>query len=185
MNATTSVQKIAVASLNPVKIRAAQQGISEIFPERRFQAGGLAVPSGVSDQPMNDAETYQGAYNRLVRLREAVSDARFWVAIEGGVEELDHGLSAFAWILISDGKRLGRSRTGSFFLPSEVSEMVRSGVELGHANDAVFSKHNSKQSGGAIGILTHGVLDRTGLYRHAVLLAMVPFINEDLFHPVL
>ena len=44
--------------------------------------------------------------------------------------------------------------TCSFDLPPAVAALVRQGMELGHANDHVFSLHNSKQSGGAVGSLT-------------------------------
>ncbi|MEN0049906.1 MAG: DUF84 family protein, partial [Bacteroidota bacterium] len=59
------MQKIIVASKNPVKIKAALQGFQEMFPEGFFEAEGIAVPSGVSDQPMGNEETYQGAWNRV------------------------------------------------------------------------------------------------------------------------
>jgi non-canonical (house-cleaning) NTP pyrophosphatase len=38
-----------------------------------------------------------------------------------------------------------------------------------------------KQANGAIGILTGDVIDRTELYQHAVILALVPFKNDGLY----
>ena len=55
------------------------------------------------------------------------------------------------------------------------------GVELGAANDRVFSHSNSKQKGGAIGILTHNVVGRRELYEQAVVLALVPLRNKSLY----
>jgi non-canonical (house-cleaning) NTP pyrophosphatase len=52
---------------------------------------------------------------------------------------------------------------------------------LGEADDRVFSRKNSKQSNGAIGILTNDAIDRTELYIPAVIFALIPFKNPDLY----
>jgi non-canonical (house-cleaning) NTP pyrophosphatase len=52
---------------------------------------------------------------------------------------------------------------------------------LGEADDIVFGRSNSKQKEGAIGLLTGNVVDRAGLYEHAVILALVPFKNVALY----
>ena len=79
-----------------------------------------------------------------------------------------------------DGRE-GRSRTAAFQLPPEVAELVRSGVELGVADDRVFRRQGSKRRGGAVGLLTEGRLSRADLYVPAVVLAAVPFVQEALF----
>jgi inosine/xanthosine triphosphatase len=90
-------------------------------------------------------------------------------------------MSAFAWIGVSDRQRTGWSKSASFFLPQKVAELVRQGMELGHADDQVFGRNNSKQANGAVGILTSDAIDREELYTHAVLLALIPFINPTLY----
>lgn len=54
-------KKIVVASQNPVKIRAVDSGFKQMQAGNEFEIIGLNVPSGVSDQPMTDKETYEGA----------------------------------------------------------------------------------------------------------------------------
>ena len=51
-------------------------------------------------------------------------------------------------------------------------------MELGDADDAVFKTVNSKQKGGTIGKVTHGLLDRTHYYEHALLCALAPFLHD-------
>jgi non-canonical (house-cleaning) NTP pyrophosphatase len=58
---------------------------------------------------------------------------------------------------------------------------VRQGMELGDADDAVFGRSNSKQANGAVGILTGNVIDRAELYEQAVVLALIPFKNPELY----
>ncbi len=172
--------KIVVASNNPVKLDSARQGFMKVFPEAALNISGVSVPSGVSDQPMTDAETLQGALNRARSARSAVPDADYWLGIEGGVDTQADNILAFAWVVVMGAERVGKGRTGAFVLPEEVSRLIREGMELGHADDVVFGRSNSKQENGSIGILTHNLMDRASFYAEAVVLALIPFINPDL-----
>ncbi|MEQ8584022.1 MAG: inosine/xanthosine triphosphatase [Marinoscillum sp.] len=176
--------QIVVASKNPVKINATEEGFRQIFPKVEHSVTGLSVPSGVPDQPMTDEETLQGAANRAQNARLERPDADYWVGIEGGLDETRQGLIAFAWVVILSQNQMGQSRTSTFHLPPKVTELIHQGIELGHANDQVFGERNSKQKGGAVGSLTDGVLGRTEYYVQAVMLALVPFKNPDIY-PIL
>ena len=57
---------------------------------------------------------------------------------------------------------------------------MRQGIELGHADDQVFGRSNSKQQNGSVGLLTGDVVDRTAYYVQAVILALIPFKNPTL-----
>jgi inosine/xanthosine triphosphatase len=177
----TQSKKIVVASTNPVKVRAALAGLQRMFPGQAFLAEGISVPSGVADQPLSDQETLQGALNRVQRARELHPEADFWIGLEGGVQSMGDDLASFAWVVVQSGEKVGKARSGIFFLPTQVAQLVAGGMELGHANDQIFSQVNSKQKGGAVGILSQGVLDRQELYVQAVLLALVPFKSPELY----
>ena len=177
------MKTLVVASLNPVKIAAALDGFRRMFPDESFEARGVSVPSGVSDQPMTDAETLQGALNRVANARADAPDADFWVGLEGGCEDNTGALETFAWIVITDGVRVGKSRTATFYLPEEAARLVRQGMELGHADDVVFGRSNSKQQNGSVGLLTGDVVDRAAYYAQAVVLALIPFRNPALTFP--
>jgi inosine/xanthosine triphosphatase len=172
--------KIIVASKNPVKINAVKEGFSA-FLNPEFELVGVSVESGVSDQPMSDAETFRGAETRVKNTQIQFPGFDFYVGVEGGIAESDLDLMAFAWIVISDGKKTGKARTASFFLPHEVAKLVHQGMELGHADDVVFRKNNSKQQNGAIGLLTHDAITRKSLYLPAVQMAFIPFLNPELY----
>ncbi|WP_192820389.1 inosine/xanthosine triphosphatase [Rufibacter sp. LB8] len=176
-----SSKKVVVASANPVKVQAALAGLQRMFPHDQFEAVPLEVPSGVADQPMTDQETLQGALNRVENAFTQRPEADFWIGLEGGVEQVHHELASFAWVVVKAGTTWGKARSGTFFLPQKVADLVNQGVELGPANDQIFSQVNSKQKGGAIGILSHGALGRKELYEQAVVLALVPFQNPELY----
>jgi inosine/xanthosine triphosphatase len=172
---------IAVASTNPIKLQATLDGFQRMFPRESFEIKAVKIPAEVSDQPMSDEETLDGADTRALHARELMPEADYWVGIEGGVMDRGPHLSGFAWVVVlSEGKR-GVGRSGEFFLPENIAELVRQGVELGEADDRVFSRNNSKQKNGAIGLLTGDAVDRLDLYIPAVIFALIPFKNPDLY----
>jgi inosine/xanthosine triphosphatase len=178
------MKKLVIASKNPVKLDATLEGFRRMFPEESFEAEGIAVPSEVSNQPRADAEVFRGARQRVENAARAAPDADFWVGIEGGIEEKNSEMEAFAWVVIkSKDGRYGKGRTGTFFLPKGIAELLQQGKELGEANDAVFGLKNSGQESGAVGALTGNVIDRTAYYVTAVMLALIPFRNERLYNP--
>lgn len=173
--------KIVLASKNPVKARAALNAFGRMFPEETFELTPVSVASGVEDQPASDQETFQGAINRAHNAAQMIPQADFWVGIEGGISDQDGEMNAFAWVVVLSNGQIGKSRTGTFSLPRKVAELVRQGRELGEADDIVFGETNSKQESGAVGLLTQNVVDRTGLYEQAVVLALIPLKNPHLY----
>lgn len=174
-------EKVYIGSRNPVKIECVRLAFARVFTTRRFEFIGRPVSSGVAEQPFGDSETYRGAMNRAVQLRKENPMGAFWVGIEGGIERINGDMHAFAWMVILDSQRHGEARTATFILPGKIAALINKGVELGHANDLVFKRKNSKQKDGAVGILTNGLIDRTAYYESAIVLALIPFMKTDLF----
>lgn len=173
--------KIIVASKNPVKINTTLDGFKKMFPEQEFEIEGVSVPSGVADQPKTDKETFEGANNRSLTAKQQFPNADFWVGIEGGIEDTGTEMTSFAWIVIQGNNLIGKSRTGTFLLSPKVAELIRSGLELGDADDKIFGMKNSKQQNGAVGILTKDLLTRQSFYEVSVILALIPFKNSDIY----
>jgi inosine/xanthosine triphosphatase len=175
------MMNIVIASSNPVKIKAVLEGFNKMFPDEVFSIRSVNSDHGIPSQPLGDEETLGGAETRAKLAQEMDPEADFWVGVEGGVAEWKIGMGAFAWVVILSSSQCGRGRSGEFFLPEKVAELVRQGVELGEADDRVFSRNNSKQENGAIGLLTANTIDRAGLYIPAVVFALIPFKNPDLY----
>lgn len=161
-------------------MEAVKESLSALIPEE-IELTGVSVDSGVPDQPMNDAETLNGAETRVENAKLQFPGHDFYVGVEGGVEDSASGLMAFAWIVISNHRQTGKARTAGFFLPPKVAELVHAGMELGDADDVVFKKENSKQQNGAVGLLTHDAITRKTLYMPAIQMAFIPFLNPDLY----
>jgi len=173
---------VFVASTNPVKFNAVKYDFQKLMPNDVFHWHQAMVASGVSNQPSSDAETLLGAMNRVEAVSQQFPNNDFWVGVEGGIDfDENDEMRAFAWVVIKSGDQIGKARSGSFYLPPAIKKIVKTGKELGEADDIVFGEENSKQKSGAIGLLTNNIIDRSGLYEHAVILAFVPFLNPNLY----
>lgn len=184
---TTAPVTVAVGSRNPVKLSSAEAAFKLLLPRApEVAVQGFAAASGVPDQPMGDSETKAGALNRATAAYEMFQERNgctptYAVGMEGGIADDGSAMDCFAWMCIYDGARQGTAKTASFQLPQRIAELVRSGMELGAADDIVFGTKNNKQGDGTVGHLTKSLLSRTDYYTPAVLLAFIPFSYPELY----
>jgi inosine/xanthosine triphosphatase len=203
--ASNKTYRVAVGSTNPIKRSASEKGVKDALQayhdsnnvnadqskniEVLIDSQCFSVPSGVSDQPNTDVETKTGAINRARSVWTAYQEANsgtvcdYAIGLEGGVTDDGEEMLCSAWMAVFNGESVGTARTCSFSLPPEIRSLVLGGMELGHADDKVFKRVNSKQSDGAVGLLSRGVIDRSTYYAPAVVLAMVPLLWPDLYPP--
>lgn len=176
---------IVIGSKNPVKINAALSAMTQLFPEATINAQGIDAPSGVPAQPMTDSDTRQGAINRVRYCQRHDTKqgchADFYFAMEGGVDNFDFGPATFAYIAIAHQEQLAIGRSAILPLPRQVYRALVAGEELGHVMDRLFNTVNIKQKGGAIGLLTHGHASRESNYTQAIILAMAPLLNPEIY----
>lgn len=126
-----------------------------------------------------------GAENRVKYCRDkdrlAETKADYYVAMEGGVDNFQYGPATFAYIAIANQDRISIGRSAILPLPNIVYKALLQGEELGDVMDRLFGTENIKQKGGAIGLLTKGNATRESNYTQAILLALAPFLNAELF----
>ncbi|MCK4475232.1 MAG: inosine/xanthosine triphosphatase [Methanophagales archaeon] len=178
--------KILVGSRNPVKLEATKEAFSKYFDA--VEVVGIEVNSKVSNQPIED-ETFAGAKNRALELKrineERNFNAEFFVGIEGGIKKLFHRWFTFGVMCIMDDKgRIGYGTSPFFELPSQITEELLKGkgvVELGDVMDNLIGEKNTKERQGAVGYFTKGVMDRKRYYVDGLTVALIPFLNEDLY----
>ena len=124
---------VAVGSGNPVKLNAVKAAFGQAFPDRVLEVYGVPASSGVSSQPLGDAETRHGAVNRATDAARLFTEQRgqvadFTVGLEGGVAEGDPALAAlgvatdimecFAWMAVRSASHAwGLARSATLQLP--------------------------------------------------------------------
>ena len=175
--------KVLVGSRNPVKAEATKEAFSKYFDA--VEVVGIGVNSKVSNQPVED-ETFAGARNRAFELKrineERNFNAEFFVGIEGGIKKLFDRWFTFGVMCIMDDKGKISYGTSPFFeLPSQITEELLKGTELGDVMDNLIGGKNTKEKQGAVGYFTKGVMDRKRYYVDGLTVALIPFLNEDLY----
>lgn len=112
-------------------------------------------------------------------MQQRLPDADYFVGIEGGIDTVGDQLMAFAWMSVDAGDgRSGEARSATLPLPTTIRELIDEGMELGEAIDKVFATENSKQGGGAFGLLSDGLCTRESIYRQTLVLALLPLIKD-------
>ncbi len=174
---------VVVGSTNPVKVQAAKSALEQLFPHSDIHCHGSHAPSGVADQPMTAPETLQGAINRVEYCQSApeIEKADLYIAIEGGVDNFTYGPATFAYVVIAHQSQRLVGRSALLPLPPIIYNALNEGEELGDVMDRLFNTKNIKQQGGAIGLLTRGAATRESTYTQALILAMAPLLNDELY----
>lgn len=169
--------RVAVASSNPVKIRAVELGLASLGP---VEIVARPVPSGVPEQPLGEEQTRLGAANRAAAA--FAGDVDYAIGIEGGVVRTEAGYDTFAFVVLHGASGVvGTARTAFYPLPPRVGAMLDRGYELGPAFDEMFGTTDIKRKVGAIGLLTNGAVSRTDIYVPAVMFAALPLIRPELY----
>lgn len=175
------IMKVAIGSENPVKIECVKLAFQAAWPDKTFEFVSYKTDSGVSAQPMSDAESIKGA---IARAQQALSghDADYGVGLEGGLQKIGEIYYDSGWIVIIDRQhRRGIGSTAKFPIPEKCMKMILDGKELGDAIDILFKEDNMKQKRGFFGGMTNNLITRTSAYKDAVIVALSRFLHPELF----
>ena len=170
--------RVAVGTNNPVKAKAVENVFSRLFGNVTVDARKVA--SGVPPQPFGN-ETVKGA---ITRAKNAYKSGHYdyGVGIEAGLSDVEGFVLDIQFCAIYDsvaGITLGCG--SGFEYPPEVITEVLSGREVGDVMSELSGIPDLGKKLGAIGYLSHGLLDRTQLTEQSVLMALVPRINPKLY----
>jgi inosine/xanthosine triphosphatase len=192
-NPLAAVRWVRVGSVNEPKLLAVRSAIGAYAPDAKVE--GVAVTSGVPEQPVGFEEIIRGARNRAAGalsgspcdLGVGIEDGLVPIpagGAEGEVAHLNIGCTA-----ITDGERASIGFSSAFGYPLECSILaVRDREPIGAGFDRLWEAHRGESaakpsalSTGNIGRLSNGVLPRAEYARHGVLCALVAFLQPDLY----
>ena len=174
--------KVLIGTKNPGKIEGAKRAFENYFDD--VEIVGVKVESNVSEQPVGK-ETFMGARNRVDNLIKYAKEndiyADYFVAIESGINE-DLGFWAITNIAVVKNAlgEMGVGSSESFPVPNKYVKTIINET-LAPVMDEIFQKSDLRSSTGGIGLLTHDVLTRMDLNTHAFVMALTPFVNNNLW----
>jgi inosine/xanthosine triphosphatase len=158
--------KIAIGTQNKAKVQAIQKGFREHYENVSFEC--LKTESNVSEQPFSDQETIEGALNRAKNVLR-MTDADIGIGLEGGVTETLYGMFLCNWGGLVDRKGNEIIAGGArISLPAEIGKGLRQGRELGPLMDDFTQRSGIRQSEGAVGVFTDGIVTRDAMFLHVV-----------------
>ena len=181
---------VVVGSTSELKLRA----VRKVFTERRLNNGrlltcgkdtdpftivGVDVPSGVSDQPHNDVEMFQGAANRASAALQREPSAYLGIGIENGLIECagrHFDVPAVVVLCRHNPALIGSALGAGVLIPHLwVVEVNTKNTELG--------KIVQQRAGGGekdpFKFLSDGLVDREQVITDAVALALAPFVKPE------
>jgi inosine/xanthosine triphosphatase len=188
-----AVRLVRVGSVNEPKLAAVRSAIGAYAPHAQIE--GVAVASGVPEQPVGFEEVIRGARNRAAGAASG-SPCDLGIGIEDGLVPLPTGGSEgeavylnIGCVAITDGARTSIGFSSAFGYPPECSiPAVRDREPIGAAFDRLWKSRvgepaakSSALSAGNIGRLSDGVLPRAEYARHGVLCALVAFVQPDFY----
>jgi len=173
--------RVGIGTTNAAKVSGIRKAFS-LFTE--YFGTPIFVPmeseSGVPLQPFN-YDTVRGASRRA---RYALEGNDMGVGVEAGLFEQKRLGMTFdvQYCVIID--RAGRRTVGhgmGFTHPDQVLLDVKTGMTVGASIGQLSGLKNVGRRGGAVGFLTHGRIRRSELTSQAVISALIPRINEELY----
>lgn len=171
--------KISIGSKNPVKIKAVEKVITQIWADAEIVP--VEASSGVREQPMSDDEAIEGATNRARQSLERTG-ADVGIGLEGCIIDTGYGMFVSGWVVVIDKNgALGIGGGGRLLLPERIASEVRKGRELGPVMDEFIGDHNIKQKQGTVGILTNNVVSRVDAFERTVVYALATFMNPQYY----
>ncbi len=108
MNTEKITLSVAVTSKSKHKLGAVEAALNTLYPNAETTIQGYSSQSGVNEQPVND-EAEQGAYNRILSILSALSEAgvspniiQLVISIESGIFQTKKGWEDKAVVMVSD-----------------------------------------------------------------------------------
>ncbi|MFX1328374.1 MAG: inosine/xanthosine triphosphatase [Promethearchaeota archaeon] len=182
---------VCLGSLNPTKVRAVEEALTKFF--KIFKVYNIKTDSKVSNQPIGLKNIIKGAINRAksslnyLMNEKKIQNNIFGVGIEAGLAEVPYtktGFMDFQFCAIINGEKQISLGTGvAFEYPKFVIDQIlqEKDKEIGEIIGKLAGNENLKNESGAISFLSKNVITRKEILKEAVICAMLPFINKELY----
>ncbi len=171
--------KVAAGTKNPAKLKGIEAAFRKFFDD--VEVVPFEVDPDVPPQPFND-DTIRGAINRAKKaFRDGFS---FSVGVEAGLFKNEFALSGyldFQVACVYNGEKFTIGFGPGFEYPKRVIKEVLSGKEVGKVMEKITGIRELGKKFGAIGYLTNKAVKRENLTEIAVTMALIPWINSELY----
>ena len=181
-----------VGSLNPTKIDAAKSAFSRYY--NNFEVYNIKAESKVSNQPIGLIKIIEGAINRakqslfFIINKKKLQRNIFGVGIEAGLVEIPYTRTGFMdfqfCAIINEARKISLGSGIAFEYPNFVVDQILQDQEkeIGEIIGKLADNENLKNEAGAISFLSKNNIKRTEILTEAVICALLPFVNIELYN---
>lgn len=164
--------KIKVGSTNPVKVKTTKDTLSRFFELELHSDRINEIPT----QPFNE-EIIRSAKKRA----NVPEGFDYGIGVESGIITSDNMAFSVEYVVIKD--KIGYQSTGhgpGFIIPDNWLNYLGKGVTLRNQVKIIFGDYDEEL--GAVGLLTEGKTSRKECIESAILMAMIPRLNAELYY---
>ncbi len=171
---------VAVATDNPIKIRAVEQTFADTFGKGEVKVQQVLLDLELPEQPIGDAIA-SGAVDRA-KAAQQHADIDFGVGIEAGLMQLpgfDRWMSVQICAIVD---RMGKCSMGlgpGYELPKPILDAILAGEPLREAFERLLDLEDPERRG-AVFFLSNGQIDRFDLTIQAVRMALIPWMTDPM-----
>ena len=183
---------ICVGSLNPTKVNSVKIAFSKYY--YNYQIFKIKADSKVPDQPIGMDLIIKGAKNRaktalnyLIEMK-GLEQNIYGVGIEAGLVEVPPANTDYMdfqfCVIMDENEKITIGSGIAFEYPQSVIDEVLSNkdTEIGDIIGRLANNMNLKNEAGAISFLSKNIITRTEILTQAVICALLPRINKDLYY---
>ena len=188
---------VAIASENKPKVSACKKVFNdlknEISTNEDIKFIVRSTESGVADMPLSLDDLMTGAKNRTEILHNTLKNenrpADYYIGLEGGFfikynsDRLSPIVFLESWVYAFNGEYGNWGSSGAIEVPEKISEdIINSGKELGEIIDQKMNQTGIRANQGTVGILTNNKITRQDFFESALLFALTPFYNSQIYN---
>ncbi len=182
---------VCVGSLNPTKYNAVKSAFGKYFD--KFKIFTIKAESKVPNQPIGLDQILEGAINRArCALTYLITEKKrnneiYGVGIEAGLIDVPQAKTQFLDLqfcaILNERNEISLGSGVGFEYPKTVIDQVLSdrNREVGEIIGKLAHNLNIKNETGAISFLSKGVINRTDILTQAVICALIPIVNKELY----
>lgn len=167
--------KIALGSTSIDKANILREALSQF--ENNIEILGCDVFSGITDQPLSEEVTIEGAVNRAHSAKNKQENCEIAFGLEGGLTEIQGSYFLVCVVaLVDDQKRLFLGVSSKLELPKEISDKVKLGEKFGEVVRRYQSEHGQEKN---IHDLLELLINRKQSFIEATKNAYLTFLSSE------
>lgn len=169
--------RVVVGSTNRAKVEAARAVFGRAWPGCEVTGRRVELPADIPAMPVGDQVRAGARYRAQAVLGPGVD---FGVGAEGGVYFAEDGAYLLNWCAVADAAgNVYDAPSPHVRLPASWTRALRAGAELGPFLAELTGEPDINEKGGAIGLLTRGLLNRQAFFEQALICALAPVLGRE------